>query len=321
MQYRKLPKTDLSVSAVSLGTMVFGGQTTEQEALAILTACRENGVNFIDTADMYNAGAAEEIVGKAIRGYRQDVVLATKVGYNVGSRPASLSRKYILSAIDASLKRLQTDYVDLYYLHRPDYRTDPEETLQTMNTLVQAGKIRYVGISNYASWQVMEILHICEKHHYVKPVIAENVYNLITRGVEMELIPCLEKYGIGFTVYNPIAGGFLSGKHQRGGQPAANTRFANAKNYFDRYWSDSNFDALDQIKAEADRLGLTVLQFALKWLLARQVGTSVICGVSSLEQIRQNVAAVAASCLDEQALAVCDEVWRTLSGNRFYYAR
>ncbi|MDR3191702.1 MAG: aldo/keto reductase [Treponema sp.] len=322
MRYKQLPKTGLTVSQLSLGTMMFGGQTNEPDSIAIMDYAFEQGVNFFDTANVYNQGESERIVGKWLKGRRDRMILATKVRGQMGKDPndAGLSRRNILSAVEASLKRLDTDYIDIYYMHAPDYNTDIEESLDAMDSLVRAGKIRYVAVSNYAAWQMADILHICDKRGYAGPVISQNVYNLITRGLEAELAPFLKEHRIGMAIYNPIAGGFLAGKH-RPGKPAENTRFANNQNYYDRYWSDENFGAVEKLAGIASGAGMSLLELSMKWCAAQPVVTSIISGVSRLEQIRQNIASLEGELPGKETLDACDEVWRSLAGTRFAYNR
>lgn len=322
MLYRNLPGTSLKVSAVSLGAMMFGGQTGEADSLAIMDFAHGHGVNFWDTANVYNQGESERIVGKALKGRRGEIFLATKVCGQMGAgmNDRGLSRRNIVAAADASLERLGTDYIDLYYMHSPDVETGIEESLEAMTGLVRAGKIRYVGVSNFAAWQIADMLAVCDRRGYVAPVISQNVYNLITRGVETELVPFLQKHGLGMAAYNPIAGGFLAGKH-RPGKPAENTRFANNEMYYRRYWSDENFAAAEKLAEVASGQGLSILQLAMKWCATRPGVTSVISGVSRLSQIEQNIAAIECAELGGEALAACDAVWRSLSGTRFGYNR
>jgi aryl-alcohol dehydrogenase-like predicted oxidoreductase len=311
------------VPELCLGTMMFGGQTCEADSLAIMGYAYEQGLNFWDTADVYNHGESERIVGKGLKGRRGNIVLATKVGSDMGDGPNArgLSRYHIVASVEDSLRRLGTDYLDIYYLHTPDYGTRMEETLDTMATLVRAGKIRYVGVSNYAAWQMADMLSICEKNGGVKPVITQNVYNLITRGIEAELVPFLTRHEIGMVVYNPIAAGLLVGKHKREA-PQQNTRFANNKNYYDRYWAEENFDAVDKLAAIAAEAGVGLLELSMKWCLAQKGVTSVITGVSRLEQLEQNIASVKGETLDERTIDRCNAVWDALPvGSRFAYNR
>ena len=322
MQYNNLPGTSLKVSALSLGTMMFGGQTSEADSLAIMDYASEKGVNFFDTANVYNQGESERIVGKGLKGRRDEIFLATKVNFQMGKNPfdKGLSRRNIVAAVEASLKRLDTDYIDLYYMHAPDYETEIEESLETMTNLVRQGKIRYVGVSNFAAWQIADILAVCDKRGYVAPVITQNVYNAITRGIETEPVPFLAKHKMVMASYNPIAGGVLAGKHKPG-KPAENTRFANNPMYYDRYWSDENFAAVEKLMALAEKSGMRILQLAMKWCVSRSGVTSIISGVSKLSQIEQNIASLEGEPLNNDVLAACDEVWASLSGTRFSYNR
>ncbi len=322
MEYRKLPGTSVQVSRVCLGTMMFGGQTGEADSLSIMDCAFAHGVNFFDTANVYVQGESERIVGKGLKGRREKIILATKVRGQMGDDPneAGLNRCNIFLAVDKSLERLDTDYIDIYYMHAPDYDTNIEESLDAMTQLVRSGKVRYVGVSNYAAWQMADILAACDRHGYIAPVITQNVYNPITRGVEAELVPFLRAHKTGMAIYNPIAGGLLAGKHKPG-TPASNTRFANNAGYYDRYWSDENFAAVEKLTRIAAENGMTILQLALKWCAAQEQVTSIISGVSKLSQIEQNIAALEGDPLSADVLEACDLVWKSLAGTRFAYNR
>ena len=322
MKYNQLAKTNLQVSQLSLGTMMFGGQTNESDSLAIMDYAYDQGINVFDTANVYNQGESERIVGKALKGRRDQIILASKVNGQMGKNPndKGLGRRNILSAVEASLKRLDTDYLDLYYMHAPDYGTDLEESLETMSSLVKSGKARYLGISNFAAWQVADIFAICDKRNYVAPVITQNVYNLITRGIETELLPFLTAHPMGLTIYNPIAAGLLAGKHQPG-SPAANTRFANNQMYFDRYWFDANFKAIEELTKIAMANHMTILELAMKWCAAHPQVTTILTGVSRLSQLEQNIASLKGNPINEAIFAQCNEVWHTLTGKTFQYNR
>ena len=322
MEYANLPGTGLKVSRLCLGTMMFGGQTGEAESLDIMDYAYGQGINFFDTANVYNQGESERIVGKGLKGRRDRIILATKVRAQMGDDPndSGLGRRNILAAVDASLKRLGTDYIDIYYMHMPDYEASLEESLEAMSSLVRAGKIRYIGVSNYAAWQIADMLAICDKRNYIPPVITQNVYNAITRGIETELVPFLKAHALGMAIYNPIAGGLLAGKHTAG-KPAENTRFSNNKMYYDRYWSDENFTVVEKLSKLAAAKGISLLELAMKWCGEQECVTSVITGVSRRTQLEQNVASVAGEALDAETLSLCDEVWRSLAGTRFGYNR
>lgn len=322
MRYVCFNGTRLQVSILSLGTMMFGGQTNEAESLAIMNYAYEKGINLFDTANMYTKGESERIVGKGIKGRRDKIILATKVFNKTSDDPndSGLSRRNILRALDASLKRLDTDYIDIYYLHAPDYQTSLEETLDTTSSLIRAGKVRYLGVSNYSAWQIADILALCDKRGYIAPVITQNVYNAITRGIEVELIPFLKAHGMNLTVYNPIAAGLLAGKHKPG-KPAEDTRFGLNKMYVDRYWSDANFAAVEQLTSAARENGMSILQLAMKWCAAQKQVTSIITGVSRLSQLEQNIASLEGEPVSAEILARCDEVWHSLAGTGFSYIR
>lgn len=322
MELRRFPTTNIQASLVTLGTMTFGGQTDEQESLRIMDHAVDHGVNLFDTADVYNRGQSERIVGKGLKGRRQRILLATKVRGQMGDDPndQGLSRRHILSAVEQSLQRLETDYIDIYYLHQPDYLTPLEESLSAMNSLVQQGKIRYIGISNYAAWQAADILAICDKHGYARPVISQNVYNLLTRGIEAEFLPFLRAHPLALTVYNPVAGGLLTGKHHRG-KPDEDSRFGRDSNYYRRYWSEENFEALEELRRIAADLQLQLLDLAYLWLKQQPQVTTILCGVSRLSQLEDNLRALNGPALPDEALARMDALWHRLAGTRFAYNR
>ncbi len=322
MQYNNLNGTSLKVSQLCLGTMMFGGQTNEVDSLKIMNYAYEHGINFFDTANVYNQGESERVVGKGLKGRRDEIILATKVRGQMGENPNNegLSRRNIISALDASLKRLDTDYIDIYYMHAPDYETSLEESMETMSSLVKSGKVRYIGVSNFAAWQISDMLSICDKRNYISPSITQNVYNPITRGIETELVPFLKAHNMGMAIYNPIAGGLLAGKHKPG-VPTENTRFANNKSYYERYWLDENFAAVDKLTNISNEHGISILQLAMKWCVGQKHVTSIITGVSRLVQIEQNIESVKGEPLDTNTMAQCDEIWHSLAGNRFGYNR
>ncbi len=316
MEFRTLPKTGLKVSRLSFGTMTFGSQTDEATARRIIDCCLDAGINFIDTANVYNRGAAETIVGKTLKGRRDKVILASKVRGKMGDAPdeEGLSRAAMRKAIDASLQRLGTDYVDLYYLHQPDYAAAIEETLETMQELVRAGKVRFPAISNYAAWQVTEVNWICEKKGYQPYFISQPMYNLIARGIEEEYLPFCKRFGVAVVPYNPLAGGLLTGKHSSAGGPTAGTRFDGNKMYQDRYWLDDDFAAVEELRSIAKEAGKTLVQLALQWLLSQPVVDSIILGASRLEQLQENLKAAQGGALDQPILSRCDAVWKRLRG-------
>lgn len=316
MEYRALPNTDLKVSRVSFGAMTFGSQTDEAVARGMIDLCIDNGVNFFDTANVYNKGLSETIVGRLLKGRREKVILATKVRGKMGDAPdeSGLSRAAIHKAIDGSLKRLQTDYVDLYYLHQPDYGVPIEETLDTMDVLVKAGKVRYPAVSNYAAWQVAEIHCISKGNGYKPPFISQPMYNLLARAIEDAYLPFCKKYGVAVVPYNPLAGGLLTGKHARENKPISGTRFDGNKMYLDRYWHEDDFAAVEELRSIARDSQKTLVELALQWILSREQVDSVLLGASRLEQLTENLKACQGPKLPGDVLDRCDAVWRRLRG-------
>jgi 1-deoxyxylulose-5-phosphate synthase len=322
MRYNYLPGSNVQVSIFSLGTMMFGGQTSEADSMRIMDYAFEQGVNFFDTANGYNQGESERIVGKGLKGRRHEIILATKVSNPMGNNrnDQGISRRNIFYAVDESLRRLDTDYIDIYYLHAPDYRTELEESVQAMADLARAGKICYFAVSNFSAWQMADILAICDKRGYRPPVLTQSVYNLITRGIETELVPFLTKHKMGMAIYNPIAAGLLTGKHQAG-KPLENTRFATNEGYYRRYFNDENLAAVEKLTKIAADHGMNLLELAMRWCAAQSCVTSIITGVSRLEQLAQNLQTLDGEPLSQDALQQCDEVWHALAGTRFQYFR
>ena len=316
MEYRTLGATDLKVSRIAMGAMTFGGQTMETEAVRIVDRCMEQGITFYDTANVYSQGRSESILGKALSGRRHQIVLATKLCGRMGAEPdeAGLSRPAIRRAIDASLRRLGTDYIDLYYLHHPDWNIPIEETLAAMDDLVREGKIRFPAVSNYAAWQVVQMLWLGADRGYTPPSVSQPMYNLLARGIEQEYLACCREFRVGIVAYNPLAGGLLTGKHARGQAPAAGTRFDGNRMYQDRYWHDACFDALEAVAAIAARARLTTIELAFRWLLAQPAVDCVLLGASRLDQLEENLAACGGPPLEAGVLAECDQVWNRLRG-------
>lgn len=323
MKITQLPGTGLRVSAVCLGTMTFGGQVNEGDGIRVLQMAVDHGINFVDTADMYTGGESERIVGKGLKGIRDKVVLATKVCNATGPNPndQGLSRIHIRQAVDASLRRLQTDYIDVYYLHRPDRGTPLEETMSVIDDLIHEGKIRYVGVSNFSSWAIADILAHCDKRNYANLAVNQSVYNLLTRGIEDELLPMSIAHQLGVVVYNPLASGLLTGKHT-GDVPQADSRLAQSKLYHDRYWNKPNSDAVVQLKQIAEDEGISLLEMSLRWCANQTAISSVLVGVSRVEQLNQNIECLEKGPLSDTCLDRCDQVWNSLPiGSRFKYYR
>jgi aryl-alcohol dehydrogenase (NADP+) len=319
MQHVRLGGSGLQVSRICLGTMTFGLQVDEPGSVAILDHAAELGVTFLDVADAYplggdltTVGRTEEIVGRWLQGKRDDYVVATKCYMPMGTKPWQMgsNRRHIMDAIDASLRRLQTDFVDLYQLHFDDRTVPIDETLSALDDLVRAGKVRYIGCSNYLAYRLARALGRSEALGLTKFVSVQPRYNLIFREFERELFPlCLEE-GIGVIPYNPIAGGLLSGKHDRNRPPEDGTRFTlgNAgRMYQDRYWHDNVFDTVDALVKLADEAGLAMPTMAVAWTLRNPAITSPIIGASRPDQLDATVGAVDVQ-LDDDLVARLDEL-------------
>jgi aryl-alcohol dehydrogenase-like predicted oxidoreductase len=316
-------RTGLKVSAMSIGTMFFGTQVSEEEAVKTLDLAFDKGINMFDTADAYGLGKSEEIVGKAIKNKRASVVLATKIGHRGGRGPndSGLSREHIIQGVEVSLKRLGTDYIDIYYAHTPDYATPIEETLRAFDQLVRQGKVRYVACSNIRAWQLTKSLWVSDKNNLARYDCIQSVYNLLTRDVEYELLPCCAAEGVGVTVFNPLAAGFLTGKYDPNQPPPADNRFGRertGKREQELYWSPANFKAVAELKKIAEEHGRSLVQFSLAWIINNPVISSAIVGASSAKQLEDNVKAVDIKLSDEEKKA-CDGVWQELRPPRVFY--
>ncbi len=323
MTKRQLPHTSLTVSRLCLGTMTFGSQVNEQDSQAMISAALDAGINFIDTANVYNGGLSEEIVGRCLRGSRDQVVLASK-GFGAMGDPVAyqgLSRASLQSALDDSLRRLRTDYLDLYYLHQPDPSVPIEETFETLDGFRRVGKIRHAGVSNFAAWQIAEIFSLCEKSHWPVPSVSQPMYNLLARGIEQEYVAFARKYGVSLVVYNPLAGGMLTGKQSLQSGPAAGTRFDGNQRYLERYWHAAYFKAVESLKALSASSGRPLLEIAFRWLLDQDHVDSVILGASRLEHLNANIAAAATEPLSQEIRNECDRIWDELRGPTPYYNR
>ena len=323
MQYKKLGRTGLKVSAIGIGTMFFGTQVNEIEAAKILDVAFGKGINLFDTANAYTGGRSEEIVGKAIKNKRHSIVLATKVGHNQGTGPNDygLSREHIMLAVENSLKRLVTDYIDIYYAHTPDYSTPIEETLRAFDNLVQQGKVRYIACSNIRAWQLIKSLWVSDKYNLARFDCIQSVYNLLTRDIEYELLPCCADEGIGVTVFNPLAAGLLTGKYDQNQPPPPNNRFGRERTGVrerDLYWSPVNFTAVDHLKKIADAHCRNLAQFSLAWIMNNPLISSAVAGFSTVKQLEENLGAVDIKLTAEENKA-CDEVWTELRPPRVFY--
>lgn len=294
MEFRRLGRSGLKVSPLCLGTMMFGDQTDEQTSRRIVDSAREAGVNFIDTADGYAAGKSEEIVGRALKADRDRWVLATKVGNPAGAAvPNDLSRRYLMHAVDQSLRRLDTDYIDLYYLHIDDQSTPLEETVRALADLVHQGKIRYVGVSNFRAWRVAEVVRLCKEFGIDAPAACQPQYNAMNRMPEVELLPACAYYGVGVVPYSPLARGILTGKYASIDQLPEGSRAARKdKRILQTELRPESVALVQQIKAHAEANGSTASHFALNWVLNNALVDSVIAGPRTLEQWDDYVAAL-----------------------------
>ena len=328
MQYRKLGKTGVKLSEIAIGAMTYGTQVSTAQGIKLIQAALDAGINLFDTADRYPG--SEEIIGKAVKGRRNFAFIATKIGSPAGRGLTSdfdpneqgLSRKHIAQQVEGSLKRLNSDYIDLLFCHFPDYETPIEDTLNTLNDLVQQGKVRYIGCSNFTAWQLSKALGISERYNLARFQCIESPYNLLTRDIEWELVGLCESEKVGVCVYNPLAGEMLTGRHKFG-KPPAEGRFTMGdigKRYMERYWSEMNFKAVDKFSKLAKKRGCTLPQFAMAWILHNETITSVLSGLTTIEQLKENAAAVDIKLTSEE-IKVCDDVWAMFRPPRYFYAR
>ncbi|OGO19814.1 MAG: aldo/keto reductase [Chloroflexi bacterium RBG_16_50_9] len=293
MEYRKLGNSGLNISAIGLGGNTFSWGVDEKTSAAIINRAVELGVNYIDTADMYARGGSEEFVGKAIRGKRYELVIATKFGRKMGEGPNDKggSRYYIMRAVEASLKRLQTDYIDLYQIHEPDSMTHIEETLRALDDLVRAGKVRYIGTSNFAAWQICEALYISKMNSLHSFITEQPRYNILDRSIEAELVPFCRAHNIGIIPWGPLAGGFLTGKYRKGKKPVPGWRLTSGVRLYGELFTDANWNKLAKLEKFAKERGHTVGELAIAWLLAKPWVTTIIAGAREVKQVTANVAA------------------------------
>jgi 1-deoxyxylulose-5-phosphate synthase len=304
MEHVRLGRTGLQVSRLCLGTMTFGLQSDEPTAVSILDRAAEGGIDFLDTSDAYplggdlsTRGVTEEIIGRWLRGKRDRFIVATKCFAATGPAPfdAGNSRKHIMSAVDASLRRLQTDYIDLYQLHGYDYATPIDETLGALDDLVHQGKVRYVGCSNFLTYKLVRAIGRSETLGLCRLDSVQPRYNLLFRQIEREMLPFCEEEGVGVIPYNPIAGGLLSGKHNRTAPPPEGGRFTlglAAQTYQDRYWHEREFETVDNLRKLADQSGVSLVTLSVAWVLANKAITAPIIGASRPGQLDASLAAV-----------------------------
>jgi len=309
MEYRRLGNSGLKVSSVGLGTNNFGGRMDEPASIEVIQTAIDQGINMLDTANIYGTNLSEVYIGKAVKGQRDKVLLATKVSGKMGEGPndSGTSRSHIMYEVEQSLKRLDTDYIDLYQIHFPSNETPIEETLRALDDLVTQGKVRYIGCSNYASWQACEAIWTSRTLGLNSFVSVQPHYNLLTRGIERELMPFCEAYDIGIIPFFPLASGFLTGKYRRGSPAPEGTRLAGPMG--ERALTDNNFESLEQLETFANNQGHTLLELAFSWLLAKPQVSTVIAGATSPQQVKSNIEATS-WLLSEEEITEVDQITR-----------
>jgi len=302
MNYRNLGRSGLKVSQICLGTNNFGGQVSEETSIKIVNKALDCGINIIDTADVYTGGKSEQVIGKAVKGRRDEVIIATKVGFGRFDGPPNsggLSRKHILSQIEHSLASLQTDFIDIYYMHRFDPETPLEETLRTLDYLVRQSKIRYIACSNFKARQIAKAQETSETHDLEKLIAVQPPYNFLQRDIEEDIIPYCQQEHLGILTYTPLMGGFLTGKYSRNKPPPEGSRFKYNSGFWEHVNKESNFSVLEQIKKVADNVCIPISKLAIAWILKNQAVTAPIVGASSVEQVEENCQIVETSLPDE----------------------
>jgi aryl-alcohol dehydrogenase-like predicted oxidoreductase len=292
MEYRRLGGSGLKVSVIGLGGNTFGRYTDAAETAEIIHAALDAGVNFFDTADIYNAGVSEEHIGQALEGRRDQAIIATKAGMRMGEGPndAGASRQHLIASVEASLKRLRADHIDLYQIHRDDRETPLEETLSALDALVRAGKLRYIGCSNFDAWRMIQALWTSDRRSWASFVSVQPEYNILNREIERELVPACLEFGVGVIPYSPLAGGVLTGKYTPGQPAPEGTRGYNNPRFAERLRSGA-VENTARLNAWAQSHGHTVGELALAWLVARPAVATVIAGVTSQKQVAANVVA------------------------------
>ncbi len=311
MEIRRLGRSGLEVSVVGVGCNNFGRRCDVTQTRAVVDQALDVGINLFDTADIYGGdGRSEEFLGKALEGRRQQAVIATKFAGPMGEGPMTrgTSRRHIMDAVDASLRRLGTDYIDLYQVHFPDAATPMEETVRALDDLVGAGKVRYLGNSNFAGWQIAHANWIAEHHHQTPFIAAQNEWSLLKRGVEQEVVPAAQAFGLGVLPYFPLASGLLTGKYRRGETAPGGTRLSEGP-AGQRALTDRNFDIVEPLEAYAQQCGHTLLELAFSWLASHPAVGSVIAGATKPEQVVSNSTAAGWFLTDEERAAV-DQIAR-----------
>ena len=311
MEYRSLGRTGTKVSTLCLGCLMFGGRTNETDSMDIIDRAIDEGINFFDTANMYVRGRSEEMVGKAFQrnGKRPRIVLATKVHFRMDDEDPNAqgnSRRHIIEQCEASLRRLQTDYIDLYQIHRPCSDMPIDETLRALDDLIRAGKVRYIGSSTFAAWQVVESLWASKELGLNRFICEQPPYHLLDRSIERELVPMAQTYGTALIPWSPMAGGFLTGKYRRGEARPTDARYQDENENTDLF-SDAAFNVLDVVLAIAAEKGCTPSQFSLAWCAQQPGITSPIVGVRTMEQLEDNLGAIDVQVTDEERERI-DEV-------------
>lgn len=301
MDYRRMGRSGLKVSEICLGTMTFGHGADAAESGRILDACIDAGVNFLDVANSYNAGLSEEMVGALLPGRRRNMVIATKVFNPMGPGPndSGMSRAHIMQAVDDSLRRLRTDWIDVYYIHHVDTQTPLEEMLRAMDDLVRAGKVRYIGCSNYEAWRLMEALWISDSRNLARFEAYQPQYSLVVRDIEQELVPACETKGLGIVVWSPLAGGYLAGRYKPGAMKAEGARSSEGWAFPSRFFAANREETLATLLDVAAQLGRTPAQVALRWVLDQNFITSAIVGARHAGQIADSLGAVGWRLPDE----------------------
>ena len=307
MEYRSLGRTGVQVSVLCLGCMNFGGKTSPEDSYRIIEHALDAGINFLDTANVYSRGRSEEVTGAALKraGKRSKVILATKVHGRMDDEDPNAwgnARRHIIEQCEASLKRLQTDYIDLYQIHRPQSGIPIDETLRALDDLIRAGKVRYIGTSTFAAWQLVESLWVAKEFGLNRFVCEQPPYNLLDRRIESELIPMAQTYGFGIIPWSPIAGGLLSGKYRRGQEFPPDARYADAKGrpWMESRLTDGVFDVVEMLVPMAEEKGCSMAQLALAWVIQRPGVTSPIIGPRTMEHLVDNLGAVDVSFTDDE---------------------
>ncbi len=292
----------MKVSEACLGTNMFGRVADADMSSKMVDVAVERGINFFDTADIYGNGASEELLGRAIQGRRDQLVIATKARGKMGTSPndEGLSRKHLIAAVEASLRRLQTDHIDLYQMHFPDEHTPLEETLRTLDDLITQGKLRYIGISNFEGWRIMKSLWVSDVRGFARFECLQQHYSLINREPEQEVFPACMDQGLGVITYSPTGAGFLTGKYQRGEPPPSNSRAARNPEFGKRHFSERNWQILDRLEAMAKQKGVAPHHLAIKWVATHPAVTAPILGASNAEQVEDNLKYLDVSLSEEE---------------------